>query len=138
MNNNEQISRSGSSVSGSNRPRNQPEGPAGGSQDSQAKSGDAVSRLTEVAQQAGSQVKQTVTSLASEANQKAKGVLNQQLTAGAELVANGAESAKHAADNLNENAPRLADLVRRAADKIDGLVPGFARTVHRRSHPHRI
>jgi ElaB/YqjD/DUF883 family membrane-anchored ribosome-binding protein len=126
---NEQISRSGSSAFGSTRSNQEPAGSAAGWQDVRAKAGDAVSKFTEVAQQAGSQAKQTAASLASDTNQKAKGLLNQQLAVGADLAANVAESAKCAADNLSENAPQLADLVRGAADKIEG----FSRDMRGRS-----
>jgi ElaB/YqjD/DUF883 family membrane-anchored ribosome-binding protein len=90
-----------------------------GSQDMRAKAGEAVSKLTDAAQQAGSQAKQAASSLASEANQKAKGLLNQQVAAGADLVGHVADSAKSAADSLDRTAPQLAGLVRGAADRIE-------------------
>jgi hypothetical protein len=86
-----------------------------------AKAGDAASKIADVAQQAGSQVKQAASSLASDATQKAKGFLNMQVTAGADLVGHVAESARRAADSLDQNAPQLADLVRGAAERAADL-----------------
>jgi ElaB/YqjD/DUF883 family membrane-anchored ribosome-binding protein len=84
-----------------------------------AKASEAVSKLADVAQQAGSQAKQTASSLASDANQKAKGFLNQQVASGAELAGHVANSARCAADNLDQNAPQLAELVRGAAKRVE-------------------
>ena len=52
---------------------------SGSDQGVRAKAGEAVSKLADVAQQAGSQAKQAASSLASDANQRAKGFLNQQV-----------------------------------------------------------
>jgi TRAP-type C4-dicarboxylate transport system substrate-binding protein len=51
-----------------------------------AKASEAVSKVADVAQEAGRQAKQAASSLASDAQQKAKGLLNMQVTAGAELA----------------------------------------------------
>ena len=95
--------------------------PNAGSQDVRAKAGEAVAKLAEVAQQAGSQAKETASSLASDANKKTKGYLNQQVSAGADLAGHVAESVKSAAESLNQNAPQLAELVRGAADKVEAF-----------------
>ena len=84
-----------------------------------AKAGEAVSRVADAAQQAGSQAKEAAASLASDASQKAKSLLNMQVTAGADLAGHVAESARCAADNLNQNAPQLAGLVRGAAERVE-------------------
>ena len=65
------------------------------------------------------QAKATATSLASEANEKAKGVLNGQIAAGAEWVGYVAEATKAAADSLDRNAPKLSGLVRETAQKVE-------------------
>jgi ElaB/YqjD/DUF883 family membrane-anchored ribosome-binding protein len=83
-----------------------------------AMASEAVSKLADVAQQAGTQARQTASSLAADANQKAKGFLNQRMAGGADLASHIADSAKCAADSLDEKAPQLADLVRGAADKV--------------------
>jgi hypothetical protein len=101
--NSDQFSHSGISASQPPRSGNQTEGSKGGLQDVRAKAGGAVSKLTEATQQAGSQAKQAASSLASETGQKAKGLLNQQVAAGADLVGHVAESAKSAADNLSNS-----------------------------------
>lgn len=90
-------------------------------QDLRAKAGEAASKLADVAHEAGGQARQAAASLASEANQKAKGFLNQKVTVGADFAGHIAESVKCAADNLDQNAPQLAGLVRGAADKVDGF-----------------
>jgi ElaB/YqjD/DUF883 family membrane-anchored ribosome-binding protein len=93
--------------------------PEPGAKDLRAKAGDAVSKLNDVAQAAGQQAKATATSLASEANEKAKGALNGQIAAGAVWVGYVAEATKAAADSLDRNAPKLSGLVREAAQKVD-------------------
>jgi hypothetical protein len=118
-------SRPGSSAS-SSAPSNVPPARVGGSQDMRVKAGEAASKVVDVAQQAGSQAKQAASSLASDASQKAKGFLNMQVTAGADLVGHVAESARRAADSLDQNAPQLADLVRGAAERAEK----FSRDLH--------
>ena len=63
---------------------------------------EAVSKLADVAQQAGTQARQTASSLAADANQKAKGFLNQRMAGGADLASHIADSAKCAADKVAE------------------------------------
>src|SRR6266508_1207835 len=113
--NNQQPSLLNSSSSDSLIPNNQASRLGHESQYVRAKASEAVSKLADVAQQAGGQAKQTASSLASDANQKAKGFLNQQVASGAELAGHVANSARCAADNLDQNAPQLAELVRGAA-----------------------
>jgi ElaB/YqjD/DUF883 family membrane-anchored ribosome-binding protein len=84
-----------------------------------AKTGEAVSKLAEAVQQVGSQAKETATSLASEAGEKAKGLLYHQVEAGADFVGDIAQSVRVAADSLNQNAPQLAGLVRGVAQQVD-------------------
>jgi ElaB/YqjD/DUF883 family membrane-anchored ribosome-binding protein len=81
--------------------------------------GDALAKINDIAQVAGQQAKATAMSLASEANEKAKGVLSQQITAGAEWVGVVAEAANAAADSLDRNAPKLSGLVRETAQKVE-------------------
>jgi hypothetical protein len=88
-------------------------------QDMRAKAGEAVSKVADAAQQAGDQAKETAASLASDAGQKAKGLLSMQVSAGADLAGHVAKSARCAADNLDQNAPQLAGLVRGAAERVE-------------------
>jgi hypothetical protein len=96
----------------------------GSNRDSQSVSShvsQATSKLSEAAQQAGSLAKEGLTSLSSQATSTVKDVLNQQVNAGAKLAGHVAESVKRAADNLDQNVPQLAGLVRGAAAKIEAL-----------------
>ncbi len=98
--------------------------PDAGAKDLHAKTGDAVSKINDAAQAVGEQAKATATSLASEANEKAKGVLNGQIAAGAEWVGYVAEATKAAADSLNRNAPKLSGIVRETAQKVERFSRG--------------
>ena len=84
-----------------------------------AKTGEAVSKLADAVQQVGSQAKETATSLASEAGDKAKGLLQHQVEAGADFVGDIAQSVRVAAENLDQNAPQLAGLVRGVAQQVE-------------------
>ncbi len=92
---------------------------SGSEQGVRAKAGEAVSKLADVAQQAGSQAKQAASSLAADANQRAKGFLNQQVASGADLAGHVADSVRSAADNLDHSAPQLANFVRNAAERVE-------------------
>jgi ElaB/YqjD/DUF883 family membrane-anchored ribosome-binding protein len=83
-----------------------------------AKTGEAVSKLAEAVQEVSSQAKETATSLASEAGDKAKGLLQHQVEAGADFVGDVAQSVRVAADSLDQNAPQLAGLVRGVAQQV--------------------
>jgi hypothetical protein len=86
-----------------------------------ATAGEAVSKLGEATQQVGRQAREAATSLASEANQKVKGLMNEQVGAGADLVGHVAASVRQAADSLDQNIPQLAGIVRDAADRIENF-----------------
>jgi ElaB/YqjD/DUF883 family membrane-anchored ribosome-binding protein len=96
-----------------------PSKPGAGAKDLRAKAGDAVSKINDVAQAAGERAKETATSLASDANERAKGALNGQIAAGAEWMGYVAEATKAAADSLDRNAPKLSGLVRETAQKVE-------------------
>jgi hypothetical protein len=85
------------------------------------KADDAASKVADAARQAGGQAKQAATALASDATKQAKGFLNMQVTAGADLVEQVVESARAAAESLDQNAPQLAGLVRNAADRAEAF-----------------
>jgi ABC-type transporter Mla subunit MlaD len=109
------------SLSATKNSGTRPSGLDTGSSDLRSKAGDAVTMVANVAQAAGVQAKATATSLASEANEKAKGVMNEQVAAGAAWVGHLAEATKAAADNLKPNAPQFSGLVRDAASKVEKL-----------------
>ena len=79
----------------------------------------AMSKITEAAQQAGEQVRQTAASLATEAGDNAKQMMNWQVGAGAEAAEQVARSVRIAADNLSSSSPMLAGLARLAADRVE-------------------
>jgi hypothetical protein len=89
------------------------------SQEMRAKAGDAASKIADAAREAGGQAKQAASSLASDATQQVKGFLNMQVTAGADMVDHVVESARAAAESLDQNAPQLAGLVRNAAERAE-------------------
>jgi hypothetical protein len=111
-------SSSSSSTSPSLRPENQSTA-SGVAQDMRAKAGEALSKVTDAAQQAGSQAKDTAASLASDAGQKAKGFLNVQVASGSDLAGHVARSVRCAAESLDPNAPQLANLARGAAERVE-------------------
>jgi hypothetical protein len=51
---------------------------------------------------------------------KAKGLMNDQIAAGPDLVSHVAESVKGAAENLDQNASQIAGLMREAAERFEG------------------
>jgi hypothetical protein len=116
--NNQYPSSSSSPTSPSSRPENQSTA-SGGTQDMRAKAGEAISKVTDAAQQAGSQAKDAAASLASDASQKAKGFLNMQVSSGSDLAGHVARSVRCAADSLDPNAPQLASLARGAAERVE-------------------
>jgi uncharacterized protein YjbJ (UPF0337 family) len=82
--------------------------------------GDAMSAVSGAAQQAADQAKQTASEVASRVTTQVKELLDRQVETGADMVGHFAHSAKCAADDLDQNAPQLAGLVRVVADRIDG------------------
>jgi hypothetical protein len=84
-----------------------------------AKAGEAASKVADAAREASGQAKQAASSLASDATKQAKGFLNIQVTAGADMVDHVVDSARIAAENLEQQAPQLAGLVRSAADRAE-------------------
>jgi hypothetical protein len=89
------------------------------SQDIGAKASDTASKIADAARQAGNQAKQAASSLASDATKQAKGFLNMQVTAGADIMSHVVDSARIAAENLEQEAPQLAGLVRSLADRAE-------------------
>jgi hypothetical protein len=116
--NSQNRSSSSSSTARSSRPENQSTS-SGVAQDMRAKAGEAISKVTDAAQQAGSQAKDAAASLASDAGQKAKGFLNLQVASGSDLAGHVARSVRSAADSLDPNAPQLASLARGAAERVE-------------------
>jgi hypothetical protein len=86
-----------------------------------AQAGAALSKVGEAAQRAGSHVKETATSLATEAGEEAKGFIDQQVASGADFLGYVGHSARVAADTLHPDAPQLAGFVRGVATSVSDL-----------------
>src|SRR6478735_12735395 len=84
------------------------------------KGSDTLSQVSEAAQSATSAAKKTASEAASTVTDQVKGLLDSQLASGAEMVGHLGNSAQRAADDLDQNAPQLAGLVRGMADRIEG------------------
>src|SRR4051794_6394110 len=94
---------------------------SGASRDVGKMAKEKINKLGDAAQEIGKQAKQAAASLASDANENVKGMLNQKVGLGADLVGHVANSVRAAADNLKQNSPQLAGFVSVAADRIDEL-----------------
>jgi ElaB/YqjD/DUF883 family membrane-anchored ribosome-binding protein len=81
----------------------------------------ALSKVSEAAQQAGSHLKEAATSLSTNAGEKAKGFIDQQVASGADFLGYIGSSARVAADTLHPDAPQLAGLVRGMATSVTDL-----------------
>jgi ElaB/YqjD/DUF883 family membrane-anchored ribosome-binding protein len=86
-----------------------------------AQAGAAFQKVSEAAQQAGSHISEAATSLATQAGDKAKGVIDQQVSSGADFLKYIGRSARAAADTLDSDAPQLAGLVRGMATSVTDL-----------------
>ena len=84
-----------------------------------AKAGEAISKVTDAAQQAGSQAKDAAASLASDASQKAKGFLNMQVASGSDLAGHVGAVRAFRRRQPRPNAPQLASLARGAAERVE-------------------
>lgn len=80
---------------------------------------EAAWKVSEVVQEAGSQTKETATSLAAEAGENAKRLMNKQVANGADFIEHVATSVKTAARSLDEHAPQLAKWAEDLAARAD-------------------
>jgi ElaB/YqjD/DUF883 family membrane-anchored ribosome-binding protein len=83
-------------------------------------SSDTLSQVSDAARSAASTAKKTASEAASTITDQVKELLDSQLASGAEMVGHLGNSAQRAADDLDQNAPQLAGLVRGVADRIEG------------------
>ena len=99
-------------------PRRQPDSrqssrtPSGGAQ--------TPNQVSDAARSATSTAKNTASEAASTITDQVKELLDSQLASGVEMVGRLGSSAQRAADDLDQNAPQLAGLVRGVADRIEG------------------
>jgi ElaB/YqjD/DUF883 family membrane-anchored ribosome-binding protein len=85
----------------------------------------AGAALTETAQRVSDQAKEAASSLASDAQQRFHGYMDQQVTAGADLAGRVASAIKTAADELDRTSPALSGMVRGAGEKVQDLSQQF-------------
>ena len=89
----------------------------------QNRSADALSKLTDAAQQTaqqvGRQAADQASSLASQANEQVSGLFKAQVGAGADIVDQVAGAARTIADNLDDKTPQLAQMIRSAAQSAE-------------------
>ena len=86
----------------------------------QKQGSDTLSQVSDAAQSATSTAKKAASEAASTITDQVKELLDSQLASGVEMVGHIGSSAKRAADDLDQNAPQLAGLVRGLADRIEG------------------
>jgi ElaB/YqjD/DUF883 family membrane-anchored ribosome-binding protein len=96
-----------------------PDSPSAFPNDLRSRASDAMSKVGEVAQQAAGEAKRSAASLATEAGERGKAMLQERVASGIGLVGHVAASTKAAAENLDPNAPQLAGLLREAGDRMD-------------------
>ncbi len=75
--------------------------------------------LSDIARQAAAGAKESVASLATEAQTQVKTAIEERVDAGADVVAEVAEAARLAADHLEASAPHLASIVRAASERVE-------------------
>ena len=80
---------------------------------------DALSQASRMARGVADQAQQVASDTASTITDHVKGLLDDQVGNGADMVGHLANSAKRAADDLDQNAPQLAGLVRGVADRLE-------------------
>ena len=80
---------------------------------------DAMSKISDVAQQAMGEAKKSASSLASAATERAKDAVEERIAGGAELLGQIAASVRVAARELDPASPQLAGFAREAAERID-------------------
>jgi ElaB/YqjD/DUF883 family membrane-anchored ribosome-binding protein len=85
----------------------------------------AGAALTETAQRLGDQAKEAASSLASDAQQRFHGYMDQQVAAGVDLAARVAKAIGTAADELDRTSPALSGLVRGAGAKVQDVSQQF-------------
>jgi ElaB/YqjD/DUF883 family membrane-anchored ribosome-binding protein len=80
---------------------------------------EAFDKAADTARDAGKKAKYAAADAASTMTDRVMGILNEQLAGGADAVGVFASSMRHAADDLDEERPALASLVRGFAHTVD-------------------
>jgi uncharacterized phage infection (PIP) family protein YhgE len=81
---------------------------------------DTLSQVPDASQSAMGTAKKAASDAASTITDQVKGLLDNQLASGVKMVGHLGSSAQRAADDLDQNSPQLAGLVRGLADRIEG------------------
>lgn len=82
---------------------------------------DALSKTVELGQQAANTAGQAAAETASTVTTQVKDLLDRQVASGVNMVGRVASSAKRAAEDLEQDAPQIAGLVRGMADRMEGF-----------------
>lgn len=82
--------------------------------------GDAFSKASDMARDAGARAKRAATETASSVTDSVMGLLNEQLGTGAASTGRLADAMRVAADDLSRESPLLAGVVRAFAGNVDG------------------
>jgi len=81
----------------------------------------AISSIGDGVEQVSKQARDAAKSLATQASDQVMTLADQQVSAGAEMAAEIAESIRSAAAALDEKVPQLAEYARRAADRVENF-----------------
>ena len=92
-----------------------------GSDKASESAGKSASKLMEAAKSSVSDLASSASDLAGNAAETFKSAVEDQKTAGAGAIGDVARAAKNAADNFQDRAPELANAVRTAADRVEGI-----------------
>jgi hypothetical protein len=87
---------------------------------SQATTGDAFSKASDIAREAGARAKRAASETASTMTDSVMGLLNEQIGTGAVTAGRLADAMRVAADDLSRESPLLAGVVRTFAGNVDG------------------
>jgi len=87
---------------------------------SQTSAGDAFSKASEAARDAGAKARRAASETASNMTDSVMGLLNEQIGTGAASAGRLADAMRVAADDLSTESPLLAGVVRRFAGNVDG------------------
>jgi hypothetical protein len=82
--------------------------------------GDALSKASEMVQDAAAKAKQAASDTAATVTSQIKELLDHQVGSGAEVMGQFASSARRAAEDLDQGAPQIAGLVRALAERTEG------------------
>jgi len=85
----------------------------------------ALSSATAMAEDTAEKVRQVATDTAATLTGEVKGLLNRQVSGGADMLGCVAQSAKRAAEDLDRDSPRIAGLFHTAAAQVERYADGL-------------